>query len=49
MRGLRVLGLASKELKSYEQITRADAERDMEFLGFLVLENKLKNDTKGVI
>ena len=49
MRGLRVLGLAFRELDSYRQLSRVEAEQEMEFAGFLILENKLKDDTPAII
>ncbi|KAM3931840.1 putative cation-transporting ATPase 13A4 [Leptodactylus fuscus] len=52
--GLRVIAVACKNLKidNYEDlqsIEREEVERDMEFLGLLILENRLKPETSGVI
>jgi magnesium-transporting ATPase (P-type) len=45
-RGYRVLAVAFKRLKSGESYEQRDAvERDLNFLGFLVFENRLKNAT----
>lgn len=52
--GFRVIALASKTYKKYNQAkilraTRAEVECDLEFLGFIVFENKLKDITADVI
>lgn len=51
--GYRVLALAWKPLKlSYlkaQRISREDVEIDLEFLGLLVLENRLKTETTPII
>jgi len=56
MRGYRILGLGYKEIDSStiepEKIKfyeRDDAESDLIFSGFLILENKLKDDTSECI
>lgn len=52
--GYRVLALAYKPLDklSYpkvQRMQREDAEQDLTMLGLVVLENKLKPETRGVI
>lgn len=52
--GYRVIAMAGKKLKRntwlYSQkVTREEAESNLEFLGFIVFENKLKVSTKSVI
>ncbi|XP_075058375.1 putative cation-transporting ATPase 13A4 [Mixophyes fleayi] len=52
--GLRVIALAFKILKhcnydDLENIEREEMECDMEFLGLLILENRLKPETKPVL
>lgn len=51
--GYRVLALAAKNLEiSYlksQKITRDEIEYDLTFLGFLIMQNKLKVVTKSVI
>ena len=47
-KGHRILSLAYKEIDSLE-ITREMAESNLNFAGFLIFENKLKDDTKDVI
>ncbi|XP_075717875.1 putative cation-transporting ATPase 13A4 [Rhinoderma darwinii] len=52
--GLRVIGVASKALKNdnnkdLQSIEREEVERDMEFLGLLILENRLKPETSMVL
>ncbi|XP_066458000.1 probable cation-transporting ATPase 13A4 [Eleutherodactylus coqui] len=52
--GLRVIGVASKCLKNancedLESMEREEFERDMEFLGLLILENRLKPETPAAI
>lgn len=52
-RGFRVLALGWRSLKlSYtkaQRIPREEVENDLTFLGLLILENKLKEETKPVI
>jgi len=44
------LAFATKLLTSYDNLKdRLDYEQNLTFLGFLILENKLKNATKGTI
>lgn len=43
--GLRVIGLAQREMANQGD----DAESNFEFLGFFMLENRLKPDTPNVI
>ena len=47
-KGYRILSLAHKEADSLET-TREEAESNLNFAGFLIFENKLKDDTKEVI
>jgi magnesium-transporting ATPase (P-type) len=52
--GFRVIGFATKVLenlnyKEVMRIERADCEKQLTFLGLLVMENKLKKETNGVI
>ncbi|XP_056421368.1 probable cation-transporting ATPase 13A4 [Hyla sarda] len=52
--GLRVIGVAYKILKSgnrddLDSINREEVESDMDFLGLLILENRLKPETKPVL
>jgi cation-transporting ATPase 13A1 len=51
--GARVLTLAYKDISTgadqAKEITRADAESNLQFAGFIVSECPLKPDTKGVI
>ncbi|KAI5285610.1 hypothetical protein KEM54_000434 [Ascosphaera aggregata] len=52
--GFRVIALASKTIKKYNMLkvlksTRPEMECDLEFLGFIVFENKLKPITADVI
>ncbi|KAM9316542.1 putative cation-transporting ATPase 13A4 [Gastrophryne carolinensis] len=54
MKGFRVIGLAYKVLEkknvgSDGSFTREDIESDLEFLGLLILENRLKPETKPVL
>jgi len=49
-----VIGFATKVLenlnyKEVMRIERADCEKQLTFLGLLVMENKLKKETNGVI
>ena len=54
-KGYRVIALATKLLpanKSYIKIKRmntSEVEKDLEFLGLIVLENRIKKETKPVI
>ena len=53
-RGFRVIACATKHIetlnrKYVQKMRRQDAECDLEFLGFIIFENKLKPSTKGVI
>lgn len=52
--GYRVIALASRTLTlpDYKRVTfmkREDIEKDLEFLGLIILENRLKPQTEGVI
>ena len=50
--GFRLIALASKPVESgvqYASRVRSEIESDLNFLGVLVLENKLKQDSAGVI
>ncbi|XP_031452060.1 probable cation-transporting ATPase 13A4 [Phasianus colchicus] len=50
--GFRVIGLAYKSLQSGKQstdLTREEVESDLTFLGLLIMENRLKRDTKPVL
>ncbi|XP_069068850.1 probable cation-transporting ATPase 13A4 isoform X2 [Pleurodeles waltl] len=51
LQGFRVIGLAHKVLLAQEvaALTREDSESDLEFIGFLILENRLKSETKPVL
>ncbi len=52
LEGYRVIALAQKQIKNgteIQSITRDQAESGLQFLGFLVMENKLKEVTSGVI
>ena len=53
IKGFRILAMAFKTIKmSYiqsQQITREKAESKMIFLGLLVIQNKLKNETKPTL
>lgn len=46
-KGFRILGLGYRELEKNEILNkkRELLEKDLRFLGFLVLQNKLKEDT----
>ncbi|KAK4697021.1 hypothetical protein P7C71_g989, partial [Lecanoromycetidae sp. Uapishka_2] len=53
-RGFRVIACATKHIKALnwakvEKMKRQDAESDLEFLGFIIFENKLKPATTAVI
>ncbi|KAM9316541.1 putative cation-transporting ATPase 13A4 [Gastrophryne carolinensis] len=52
--GLRIIGVAFKSLKNIscnelEKLERENVECDLEFLGFLILENRLKPETNAVL
>lgn len=52
--GYRVIALASRTLsiddyKHLNYMKREDIEKDLEFLGLIILENRLKPQTEGVI
>ena len=54
LEGYRVIALAQKQLQiknklDVHSISREQAESGLQFLGFLVMENKLKEATVGVI
>lgn len=53
-RGFRVIACATKHIEALnwtkvETMRRQDAESDLDFLGFIIFENKLKPSTTGVI
>lgn len=53
-KGYRVIGCATKHIKKFswvkaQKMTRAEVESDLEFLGFIIFENKLKPTTTEVI
>lgn len=53
-RGFRVIACASKKLHqrqslNLQEIKRIDVESGLDFIGFIIFENKLKNATKKVI
>ncbi|KAI9687538.1 MAG: hypothetical protein M1822_002148 [Bathelium mastoideum] len=53
-RGYRVIACATKSFSKMswlkiQKMKRSDAESDLEFVGFIVFENKLKPSTTGVI
>ncbi|DAA75462.1 TPA_exp: putative P-type ATPase [Trichophyton benhamiae CBS 112371] len=53
-RGFRVIACATKHIPQFSlrdifSMSRADAESDLEFIGFIIFENKLKPTSKGVI
>ena len=53
-RGFRVIACATKHIDvltrtNVEKMRRQDAESDLDFLGFIIFENKLKPSTTGVI
>ena len=53
-KGYRVIAFATKPMAKYNymKIQRANRdviERDLQFLGFLIMENKLKSATSGTI
>ncbi|NXC98059.1 AT134 ATPase, partial [Certhia familiaris] len=50
--GFRVIGLACKSLQAGKQpaaLTREEVESDLTFLGLLIMENRLKKETKPVL
>ncbi|XP_068809784.1 probable cation-transporting ATPase 13A4 isoform X3 [Struthio camelus] len=50
--GFRVIGLAYKPLQTGRQsanLTREEVESDLTFLGLLIMENRLKRETKPVL
>jgi len=54
IQGFRILGLAYKEVSSEEKVRvmalkREEIESDLIFLGFLVLQNKLKPDSRSCL
>ncbi|KAH7152534.1 hypothetical protein B0J13DRAFT_548672 [Dactylonectria estremocensis] len=53
-KGYRVIGCATRHLKKLswvkaQKMTRSDVESDLDFIGFIVFENKLKPTTAGVL
>ncbi|KAF4983077.1 hypothetical protein FZEAL_1424 [Fusarium zealandicum] len=53
-KGYRVIGVASRHLKKLswvkaQKMTRTDVESNLDFVGFIVFENKLKPSTAGVL
>nr|XP_056705856.1 probable cation-transporting ATPase 13A4 [Euleptes europaea] len=51
-RGFRVIGLAHKSLQAgvpTASLTRDEVESDLTFLGFLIMENRLKSETRPVL
>lgn len=53
-KGYRVIGVASRHLKKLswvkaQKMTRTDVESNLDFVGFIVFENKLKPTTAGVL
>ncbi|KAM5342744.1 hypothetical protein ACJ41O_013710 [Fusarium nematophilum] len=53
-KGYRVIGVASRHLKKLswvkaQKMTRADVESNLDFVGFIVFENKLKPTTAAVL
>ncbi|XP_044147643.1 probable cation-transporting ATPase 13A5 isoform X1 [Bufo gargarizans] len=54
MQGYRVIGIAYKDFKLKEDINvdslkREEVENELQFLGFLIMENRLKSETKPVL
>ncbi|XP_075124652.1 putative cation-transporting ATPase 13A4 isoform X2 [Leptodactylus fuscus] len=54
MQGFRVIGIGYKEFKSSEDINektviREEVESELKFLGFLIMENRLKSETQPVL
>lgn len=53
-KGYRVIGIATKHIKKLswvkaQKMTRQDVESDLEFVGFIIFENKLKPTTAAVL
>lgn len=53
-KGYRVIGCATRHIKRLtwvkaQKMTRADVESDLEFVGFIIFENKLKPTTAAVL
>ena len=53
-KGYRVIGVASRHLKKLswvkaQKMTRNEVESDLDFVGFIVFENKLKPTTAAVL
>ena len=53
-RGFRVIACAAKHIETLnlvevEKMRRQDAESDLDFVGFIIFQNKLKPSTAGVI
>lgn len=53
-KGYRVIACATRHLKKLswvkaQKMTRAEVESDLDFVGFIIFENKLKPTTAGVI
>lgn len=53
-RGFRVIACATKRFQELtpnmvKKVKRSDAEKDLEFIGFIIFENKLKPSSEGVI
>lgn len=53
-KGYRVIGCATRHLKKLswvkvQKMSRADVESDLDFIGFIVFENKLKPTTADVL
>lgn len=53
-KGYRVIGCATKHIKKLswvkaQKMTRADVESDLDFVGFIIFENKLKPTTTAVL
>lgn len=53
-KGYRVIGVASRHLKKLswvraQKMTRSDVESNLDFVGFIVFENKLKPTTAAVL
>ncbi|KFR03395.1 putative cation-transporting ATPase 13A4 [Opisthocomus hoazin] len=52
VQGFRVIGLACKSLQAGKQstdLTREEVESDLTFLGLLIMENRLKRETKSAL
>lgn len=53
-KGYRVIGCAARHINKLswvkaQKMTRAEVESDLDFLGFIIFENKLKPATAGVL